>query len=79
MGKCGRRGANVACPRYFENRAGEQWVFVCDRVGQTGELRGGDLGWDTVLPVRDGQASIVLGEAEAMWLQACWAAATDTT
>ena len=54
MGKCGRRGANVACPRYFENRAGEQWVFVYDRVGQTGELRGGDLDWDTVVPVRGG-------------------------
>ena len=62
---------------YFENRAGEQWVFMYDRVDQTGELRGVDLGWDTVIPVRDGRASLVLGEAEAMWLRACWTAATD--
>ena len=49
-----------------------------DRVDKTGELRGGDLGWDTVLPVRDGRASLVLGEAEALWLRACWTAPTDT-
>ena len=53
-------------------------MFVYDQADQTGELRGGDLGWDTVIPVWDGRASIVLGEAEAMWLRACWAAATDT-
>jgi hypothetical protein len=42
---------------YFENRHGEQWVFVYDRVAQTGALRGGDVGWETVIPVREGQAS----------------------
>jgi hypothetical protein len=63
---------------YFENRHGEQWVFVYDRVAQTGELRGGDVGWETVIPVREGQASIILGAAEAEWLSACWKAATDS-
>ena len=63
---------------YFENRHGEQWVFVYDRVAQTDALRGGDVGWDTVIPVREGQTSIVLGPAEAKWLRACWKAATGT-
>lgn len=62
---------------YFENRFGEQWVFVYDSVSKTGELRGGDMGWDTLTPVLDGRASVILGEAEADWLQACWKAATD--
>lgn len=63
---------------YFENRHGEQWVFVYDRVAQTGALRGGDVGWEMVIPVREGQASIILGTAEAEWLRACWKAATGT-
>jgi hypothetical protein len=63
---------------YFENRQGEQWVFVYDPVEKTGELRGGDIGCDTVVAVRDGRPSIVLGEAEVLWLQACWKAATGT-
>lgn len=61
---------------YFENRFGEQWVFVYDRATNIGELRGGDIGWDTVVLVKDGQADIMLGKAEAAWLQACWKAAT---
>ena len=63
---------------YFEGRAGEQWVFMYDRVDQTGELRGGNLGWDTVLPVRDGRDSLVPGEGKALWLRACWTAAAET-
>lgn len=61
---------------YFENRHGEQWVFVYDRDTKTGELRGGDIGWDTVVLVKDGHVDVTLGKAEATWLQACWAAAT---
>jgi len=31
---------------YFENRHGEQFVFVFDRSTGTGMVTGGDLGWD---------------------------------
>jgi hypothetical protein len=30
---------------YFENRFGEQFVFVLDRATKTGTVAGGDLGW----------------------------------
>ena len=61
---------------YFQNRFSEQWVFVYDPERKTGELRGGDIGWDTVVIVKDGKADVALGKAEAAWLQACWTAAT---
>ena len=35
-----------------------------------------DIGWDTVILVKDGQANVQLGKAETAWLQACWNAAT---
>jgi hypothetical protein len=31
---------------YFENRYGEQFVFIFDRTKGTGTVSGGDLGWD---------------------------------
>ena len=40
---------------YFENRSGEQWIFTCDRATGEASLRGGDAGWATAHPVRDGQ------------------------
>ena len=61
---------------YFQNRHGEQWVFVYDPERKTGELRGGDIGWDNVVTVRNGQADVMLGKAEKAWLEACWKAAT---
>jgi hypothetical protein len=61
---------------FFQNRFGEQWVFVYDPERKTGELRGGDIGWDTVATVKDGRTDIILGKAEAAWLNACWQAAT---
>lgn len=33
---------------YFENPYGEQWIFTYDRKLQRGELRGGDVGWNSV-------------------------------
>ena len=30
---------------YFENRFGEQFVFVFDRATKTGTVAGGDVGW----------------------------------
>jgi hypothetical protein len=61
---------------FFENRFGEQRVFVYDLKTKVGELRGGDIGWANVVPVRDGKADVVLGKAEGAWLLACWLAAT---
>jgi hypothetical protein len=61
---------------YFQNRFGEQWVFVYDPERKVGELRGGDIGWDTVALVTDGHVEVLLGKAETVWLQACWQAAT---
>jgi hypothetical protein len=61
---------------YFENRYGEQWVFVYDRQTKKGELRGGDVKWDTVLPVHEGQDQMTLNDDEATWLRTCWKAAT---
>jgi hypothetical protein len=31
---------------YFENRYGEQFVFMFDRAAGTGTVAGGDLGWE---------------------------------
>ncbi len=61
---------------YFENRFGEQWVFIYDRDAKIGELRGGDIGWDTVVIVIEGKVDVTLGKSESLWLQACWQAAT---
>jgi hypothetical protein len=49
--RCGRppRVRNTDNPGlyhgYFENRAGEQFVFTFDRATGTGTVSGGDLGW----------------------------------
>jgi hypothetical protein len=40
---------------YFENRPGEQWIFTFDRATREALLRGGDAGWATAHPVRDGR------------------------
>ena len=61
---------------YFQNRFGEQWVFVYDPGRRVGELRGGDIGWETVVIVDGGEADVKLGKAETAWLRACWNAAT---
>lgn len=62
---------------YFENEHGEQAVFVYDYQAQKGTLRLGDAGWERAFPVSDGRApDLILNEAEALWLRACWLAAT---
>lgn len=61
---------------YFENRYGEQWVFIYDRENQFGTLRGGDTGWDMVHRVEAGEArGLVLDEFERAWLRAAYFAA----
>ncbi|HUG68911.1 MAG TPA: hypothetical protein VMM76_14275 [Pirellulaceae bacterium] len=62
---------------YFENAFGEQWIFTFDRATREAELRGGDIGWNSVHEVCDGKVEeLVLGREELAWLQACWKAAT---
>lgn len=63
---------------YFENAQGEQLIFVYDRKADTGTLYHGDLGWEHPQPVEAGGRcpTVVLDEAERLWLRACWLAAT---
>jgi hypothetical protein len=61
---------------YFENRHGEQFVFVYRSDMGEGTLWGGDIGWEPH-PVVDGKVeSLILSREERSWLQACWDAAT---
>ena len=63
---------------YFENRYGEQALFVYDPDARTGTLYLGDAGWQTGHAVIDGAVpDLVLDEAELLWLRACWQAATQ--
>jgi DNA processing protein len=62
---------------YFENAFGEQAIFVYDRITRGAKLYLGDAGWDNAFEVRDGYVvGLLLNEAEQLWLQACWKAAT---
>jgi hypothetical protein len=62
---------------YFENRFGEQALFVFNRGTQKAILYFSDAGWETEHAVVDGVApDLILGEAELQWLRACWLAAT---
>lgn len=70
-----REGAYHA---YFENRFGEQLLFVYDREAETGVLRMGDAGWENAFAVEDGFASVTLDPPESYWLMAAWSAATGT-
>ena len=61
---------------YFENPHGEQWIFTYNRRSRTGELRGGDAGWNNCFAVEgETVAGLIMGREEAMWLAACWRAA----
>jgi len=61
---------------YFENRHGEQWVFIYQRDTGEGTLYGGDVGWEA-RPVVGGKVDgLILASEEKTWLQACWQAAT---
>ncbi len=50
---------------------GEQWVFTYDRKFRKAELRGGDAGWNTALPVKNGTVEgATIGQIEQLWLLA---------
>jgi hypothetical protein len=64
------RGAYVG---YFENALGEQHVYVCDRATGVATVRTGDAGWAHAYEVVSGRVlGLLLGEAEALWVPACW-------
>ncbi len=57
---------------YFANSQGEQWIFTRNRVTGEATLRGGDIAWNTVHNVIDGQVpGLMLNAEEQLWLQAC--------
>lgn len=58
---------------YFENRYGEQSLFVYDRDTGAALLYNGDAGWDMPYRVIDGRPEgLLLTREEAAWLAACW-------
>lgn len=60
---------------YFENKHGDQFVFVYDFNTGEATLRGGDMDWGQSYRVVDGEvADTVLSEQERAWLRACWEA-----
>jgi hypothetical protein len=62
---------------YFENEHGEQAIFVYDHTTHEGTLYLGDAGWERHYAVVDGAVpELILGISEALWLRACWKAAT---
>jgi hypothetical protein len=68
--------ASAAYRGYFENRYGEQAIFVYDDARRHGTLYLGDAGWATPYPVVDGRVpDLVLGRDEQAWRRACWRAA----
>ena len=62
---------------YFENRHGEQAVFVYEHASGEAALRLGDAGWAESYRVVDGSVQgLILNEEGRLWLRACWLAAT---
>ena len=63
---------------YFENQYGEQWIVEIDRMAKTGVLRGGDIGWERVVPLRENKVDddLIFSHEEARWLALCWHTAT---
>lgn len=56
---------------YFENRHGEQSLFVCRHGTKEAKFYSGDAGW-AAFPVVDGQVpDLILAPEEAIWLSAC--------
>ncbi len=50
-----------------------------NRVTREASLRGGDVGWASAHPVRDGGVDLLsLAPEEAAWLRACWSGARPT-
>jgi hypothetical protein len=58
---------------YFENRYGEQSLFIYDRTKGEGLLYCGDAGWERPSQVVDGRpVGLILSPEERAWLEICW-------
>lgn len=56
---------------YFENRYGEQSLFVCRHDTKEAKVYSGDAGW-AAFSVVDGEVSgLILAPEEAVWFSAC--------
>lgn len=58
---------------YFQNRHGEQAIFVYGEAG--GRLYHGDIEWTETLVAGGEPVGLLLDPDEQAWLRACWAAA----
>ncbi len=62
---------------YFVNEHGEQSVYEHDRETGHATLRMGDASWGEHYRVVEGTAiGLNVSKPEAMWVEACWKAAT---
>jgi len=60
---------------YFENEYGEQAIYTYNHATGEATLRMGDAGWERNYRVSEGRPlGLVLSDAEATWLRACWLA-----
>ena len=64
---------------YFENAHGDQWIFSFHKKSHRAELRGGDIGWNDGIEIKNGElsAELVLSPSETQWLKACLATAKE--
>lgn len=62
---------------YFQNEYGEQAIFEYNFETKTGRVWMGDASWDEPHEIINGiPQGLVVNRAEALWLSACWLAAT---
>lgn len=63
---------------YFENKWGEQAVFIYDRETHKATLWMGDAGWEKPHEVENGMVSdLILNDEGRDWLTLCWKTATQ--
>ena len=62
---------------YFANEYGEQLIFTYTYADQKATVYHGDAGWDHPVPVIDGEAGLILSDAEKLWVRACWMVVTS--
>jgi hypothetical protein len=55
---------------YFESELGEQWLFTYDADTDLEIVQGGDLGWETLVDMRQID-DVVLEPTVRAWIAAC--------
>ena len=63
---------------YFTNQYGEQLVLVIDLQAKSGQMFGGDFGWEQPILIENNRVlgGPIFGDDEAAWLRLCWHTAT---